>query len=70
MCSLCTNWFALSGCWYRGAVVGKDDDGSHIYFVDFGNTELVKKENIRNIFEELVKVPALAMICQLDGNYT
>lgn len=37
--------------------------------VDYGNTAFIEINNIRNITEELIKIPSLALICQLDGMY-
>jgi tudor domain-containing protein 1/4/6/7 len=54
--------------WYRGRIMDVYDDGRvSIYYVDFGNTELIDKEHIRTITASLLNLPAQAIPCRLSG---
>lgn len=48
-------------------MVEKKTDVCSVFFVDYGNTEDVEVKNIRRISQDLVGIPAMALICQLDG---
>lgn len=47
--------------------MSKTSEDYQIYFIDYGNTSSVEPINIRRMPDELVKIPACAMFCYLDG---
>ncbi|XP_052771757.1 tudor domain-containing 6-like [Mya arenaria] len=57
------------GSWYRGLVKSKTDAGLYsVQFVDYGNTDDVKTENLRPLDEKFANLPAMAVRCQLNGS--
>ncbi|KAJ8942353.1 hypothetical protein NQ314_010087 [Rhamnusium bicolor] len=53
--------------WYRAAVLEIEDDSYFVTFVDFGNKEVVKCEDIRKFPPNLKKVPILGVNCKCVG---
>ena len=55
------------GCWYRGQVGRGGGQGAtlEVYFVDFGNTERVGREEVRGLPQELGVLEAQAVRCRL-----
>ncbi|NXQ12103.1 TDRD1 protein, partial [Peucedramus taeniatus] len=57
-----------SGNWYRAVVRSVTSDGSvRVSFVDYGNTEDVPRDNIRQISSSFLKLPFQAIKCWLSG---
>ncbi|NXF17947.1 TDRD1 protein, partial [Rhodinocichla rosea] len=57
-----------SGNWYRAVVQNVTSDGSvRVSFVDYGNTEDVPRDNIRQISPSFLKLPFQAIKCWLSG---
>ena len=59
---------------YRGRVNSVDGEDARVFFIDFGNVEIVKLKNLREIpssvvksFPDLVTIPGLALECRLGG---
>ncbi|PSN45042.1 hypothetical protein C0J52_03983 [Blattella germanica] len=53
------------GCWYRGLCLQETDASTkedNIYFIDYGNTAYVEKENMRKMTSEYLKTPVLASL--------
>ncbi|OWK56978.1 Tudor domain-containing protein 1 [Lonchura striata] len=56
------------GSWYRAVVQNVTSDGSvRVSFVDYGNTEDVPRDNIRQISSSFLKLPFQAIKCWLSG---
>ncbi|XP_044263975.1 uncharacterized protein LOC123010872 [Tribolium madens] len=53
--------------WYRCAVIRIFDKECEVMLLDFGNVELIRKENLRKPDDHIMKVPALALPCKLIG---
>jgi len=54
--------------WHRIQVLGRSgDDEYRVFFVDFGNTDILSKEHIRPLPAELQKIPFLAKKAALAG---
>ncbi|XP_071447846.1 uncharacterized protein [Hetaerina americana] len=64
---ICLAKFSGDGSWYRGQSVATESSGSEIYFLDFGNIELVKHADIRKMPQDLMGVPSLAIVCGYKG---
>ncbi|CAK6963173.1 tudor domain-containing 6 [Scomber scombrus] len=58
---------AEDGDFYRATMSEVGEKQIKAFFVDYGNTELVDRSNIRTLPEEFKKLPWLAMKCTLAG---
>ncbi|XP_066179640.1 tudor domain-containing protein 1 [Sylvia atricapilla] len=64
----CCAFYSEDGNWYRGVVQNVTSDGSvRVSFVDYGNTEEVPLDNIRQISSSFLKLPFQAIKCWLSG---
>lgn len=50
--------------WYRAKILDRSQDETKVLFIDYGNT--VKVAKIKNLPEELLTIPPLAMHCSLQ----
>lgn len=66
---LCLALYA--GAWYRAACLRpKDTDTtSEIFFIDYGNIESVKYQNIRRMPKDFMAPAALANLCVVVSKY-
>ena len=55
--------FDADGVWYRGRILTKNPEVLTVFFIDYGNTELVAPENVRQVPHSLVDRPSLAKFC-------
>ncbi|XP_072217987.1 tudor domain-containing 6 [Leuresthes tenuis] len=55
------------GDFYRATVTKISDTQVKVFFVDYGNSEVVDKSNIRVLPSEFKKLPQLALKCTLAG---
>ncbi|KAL7887966.1 hypothetical protein AOLI_G00029400 [Acnodon oligacanthus] len=55
------------GVFYRAAVCRVSDEKADVFFLDYGNTELVDCSNLRELPLRFQKLPALAVKCALYG---
>ncbi|KAM3603401.1 uncharacterized protein V6R79_021669 [Siganus canaliculatus] len=58
---------AEDGDFYRATVADVDETKVEVFFVDYGNTEVVDRSDIRTLPVELRKLPCLALKCTLAG---
>ncbi|NXQ76446.1 TDRD1 protein, partial [Quiscalus mexicanus] len=64
----CCAFYSEDGNWYRAVVQNVSSDGSvRVSFVDYGNTEHVPRDNIRQISSSFLKLPFQAIKCWLSG---
>uniref|UniRef100_A0A8C3QF86 Tudor domain containing 1 n=1 Tax=Cyanoderma ruficeps TaxID=181631 RepID=A0A8C3QF86_9PASS len=64
----CCAFYSEDGNWYRGVVQNVTSDGSvRVRFVDYGNTEEVPLDNIRQISASFLNLPFQAIKCWLSG---
>ncbi|XP_053805220.1 tudor domain-containing protein 1 isoform X2 [Vidua chalybeata] len=64
----CCAFYSEDGNWYRAVVQNVTSDGSvRVSFVDYGNTEDVPRDNIRQISSSFLKLPFQAIKCWLSG---
>ncbi|KAG7508685.1 hypothetical protein JOB18_021228 [Solea senegalensis] len=58
---------AEDGDFYRAVVTQVDETQIKVFFVDYGNTETIERNNIRFLPDKLKKLPRLALKCSLAG---
>uniref|UniRef100_A0A8C2WK66 Tudor domain containing 6 n=1 Tax=Cyclopterus lumpus TaxID=8103 RepID=A0A8C2WK66_CYCLU len=58
---------AGDGEFYRATVAEASETQVKVFFVDYGNTEVVDKSNIRTLPDEFKKLPCLSLKCSLAG---
>nr|XP_046229723.1 tudor domain-containing 6 isoform X2 [Scatophagus argus] len=58
---------AEDGVFYRATVVEVGETQIKVFFVDYGNTEVVDRSNIKNLPDDFRKLPCLAVKCTLAG---
>jgi len=66
----CVARFSEDGEWYRGQVSSLGDSVSsavEIWFVDFGNSESVPRDNVRAIRPEWLRLPVLQYRGEIGG---
>ncbi|XP_039927651.1 tudor domain-containing protein 1 isoform X2 [Hirundo rustica] len=64
----CCAFYTEDGNWYRAVVQNITSDGSvRVSFVDYGNSEEVPLDNIRQISPSFLKLPFQAIKCWLSG---
>ncbi|KAG7199166.1 hypothetical protein KM043_018050 [Ampulex compressa] len=61
--SLCVAKFPEDGQWYRARIVSHDETGTHVIYIDYGNS--ATSTEIRAIPEDLANVPPLSRKCSL-----
>ncbi|XP_033125046.1 tudor domain-containing protein 1-like [Anneissia japonica] len=55
------------GCWYRAEVFDISSSCLSVKFVDYGNIDPVRVEDVRKIREPYSKIPIVAVPCALSG---
>jgi len=64
----CVAFYEADRCWYRGHIVSCDSGGVTVFYVDYGNTEVVRMEQVRSATSQLMKSPPVQAIkCCLCG---
>ncbi|XP_039636928.1 tudor domain-containing 6 [Perca fluviatilis] len=58
---------AADGEFYRATVVEVGETKVKVFFVDYGNTEVVDRSDVKTLFDEFKKLPSLALKCTLAG---
>uniref|UniRef100_UPI0037E825A9 tudor domain-containing 6 n=1 Tax=Semicossyphus pulcher TaxID=241346 RepID=UPI0037E825A9 len=58
---------AEDGDFYRATVAEVGETKIKVFFVDYGNTEVVDRSNLRTLPDEFKKLPCLALKCTLAG---
>ncbi|KAL5248921.1 hypothetical protein ACHWQZ_G017946 [Mnemiopsis leidyi] len=53
--------------WYRGRIVSVARNECEVYFVDYGNTDLVENTHIRGLTKQFKQEPMYAIKCRLEG---
>ncbi|XP_076034852.1 tudor domain-containing 6-like isoform X2 [Oratosquilla oratoria] len=58
--------YNVDDCWYRGRVVNVlDDKRCEVHYIDYGNTDIVSTDVLRNLPEALCGLKPLAIGCKL-----
>nr|KAG5696920.1 hypothetical protein BaRGS_015884 [Batillaria attramentaria] len=66
---LCASQFGEDGSWYRACIrsVDKETDTLTLFYVDYGNTEMVPASSVRLLLPEFETLPWQAVACSLAG---
>ena len=63
----CCAKFSEDNCWYRAEVTSIDMTGkTMVQFVDYGNSEVVARSNVRQLLPEFSELPRQAVVCSLN----
>ena len=66
--TICCAKFSADDSWYRAEVIGSESDGGvNVRYVDFGNTEVVRRENVRALKRRFAEKPRSAFCAELAG---
>ena len=66
-CTACVAKISADDFWYRAQVTDvKSDSQVEVYFVDYGNSEVVNKSELKVLTEEFMEFPAQAFLCSLS----
>ncbi|CAG5127804.1 unnamed protein product, partial [Candidula unifasciata] len=65
--AVCAAKFSEDEAWYRGIVHSVSGNQAKVYFVDYGNTEVVSLNVVCNLKPEMRSMPALAIKCRLNN---
>ncbi|XP_068136286.1 tudor domain-containing protein 6 isoform X2 [Hyperolius riggenbachi] len=63
----CNVKYSEDRSWYRAVITEMEGDFSNVIFVDYGNSEKVPKDQVRQLPNQLAIVPAQAFPCGLAG---
>lgn len=65
----CVARYSVDETWYRGIIQSLDNStsGATVQFIDYGNMEVVKYNNIKEIQEDISKLSTQAIHCKLLG---
>uniref|UniRef100_A0A8C5MR12 Tudor domain containing 15 n=1 Tax=Leptobrachium leishanense TaxID=445787 RepID=A0A8C5MR12_9ANUR len=66
---ICSALYAKDQHYYRAVVTELEDSKVVVYFLDFGNTETVDRQNVKTLLPQFTNLPALAMCCTLAYTY-
>ena len=63
----CFAQFADDNEWYRAEIIKVEKDQCTVHYVDYGNTGVVNKNQIKAIAEPFLKLPKASVACLLEG---
>ena len=63
----CAAKYMQDDVWYRGEVLGMENERYVVSFVDFGDTEVLPPVRVKEIPDELLVVPRASVTCYLKG---
>lgn len=63
----CVAQYSQDFTWYRAMIESIQPTGAEIRFVDYGNTELVSFDKLKQLQPDLAKLPTQAIACRLLG---
>ncbi|KAE8589413.1 hypothetical protein XENTR_v10017554 [Xenopus tropicalis] len=64
---ICCAFFSGDGNWYRAMVMGVEQKGTKVRFMDYGNTEELEAGELCDIPSQLLELPFQAIRCSLTG---
>ena len=67
---LCCARYSADESWYRAVIEAVRDDTLSVRFVDYGNTDEVRRADVRRLTDQFTSVPACAWHCQLVSSQT
>ncbi|XP_065670678.1 uncharacterized protein LOC100210185 [Hydra vulgaris] len=63
----CCAKFSEDNQWYRGLIKSTQINTCDIFFVDYGNTEVINKTDIKELNPDFCAIPSMAFCCSLSG---
>lgn len=63
----CGARFSQDGDWYRGRVKRVTSSGAEVEFVDYGNSEVVSFNQVKDPEKDFMQLPQQAILCGLDA---
>lgn len=63
----CIGKYGYDKRWYRGIVTGFKKKKVTVFYVDYGNSESILKENLRLLPKEFLEIPMQAKPCRFHG---
>ncbi|KAL3869617.1 hypothetical protein ACJMK2_042282 [Sinanodonta woodiana] len=64
--SACVAKYSEDQAWYRGRVDKVDSEGMTVFFVDYGNKEVISPSDVCTIWDEFLTLPTQAIHCSLQ----
>ena len=59
--------FTQDDGWYRASIISADKDRFKVFYLDYGNSELLDKHRFRETKQEFCHLPAQAVKCRIEG---
>lgn len=63
----CIAQYSCDSKWYRAIIKAKSAENATVHFIDYGNTETVGRDQIKELLSEFAKLSAQAVHCKLFG---
>jgi len=63
----CCARFSQDGDWYRGRIKRVTSSGAEVVFVDYGNSEVVSLNEVKDPEKDFMQLPQQAILCGLDA---
>lgn len=63
----CIGKYGYDKLWYRGIVTGVKKNKVTVFYVDYGNSESIAKENLRALPPKFLEIPMQAKACRFHG---
>ena len=63
----CCAKFSQDNCWYRCQVMKLIENKAKIFYIDYGNVDLIPIDQLYHLDSKFASVPAQAVLCSLDG---
>lgn len=64
---ICAAQFHLDSAWYRAEIKKVEANKIYVFYVDYGNDEIVDRKKIRCIIQEFTELPVQAIKCRIRG---
>ena len=65
----CCAKFTEDNFWYRAIIEELDGNYFGVFYIDYGNKELLTIERIKNLHSRFLAIPKFALPCQVNGSY-
>ena len=62
---ICAAQFSEDNMWYRAEIKTFDDDNAQVQFIDYGNSEIVSKTQLKQLVDTFCDTPAYCLTCKL-----
>ena len=62
----CVAYYEVDGNWYRGEIADVKNSQAHVFYVDYGNVEIIPLSKVKQIKQEFLELPCQALKCTVD----